>query len=185
MSARKKDPLRPLTEAERLHLEQLSRSRTAPAAEVRHAQMLLLVAQGKAYTQAARSSGYRNGDTAAALVARFNKEGLPAVTPRHGGGAKRVYGAAAEERILREYARTPDREVDGTAHWTLSTLQRTLRWAPDGLPQVSTFTLWQVLHKAAQSPQRERTWCETGTVVRKRKEGPVLVTDPDTDAKRG
>ena len=125
------------------------------------------------------------GDTVSALVARFNREGLAAVTPRHGGGAKKVYDQAAKERILREYARMPDREQDGTAHWTLSTLKKALRSAPDGLARVSTFTLWQVLREAGQSAQRDRSWCETGTVVRKRKDGAVVVTDPDTHAKRG
>ena len=185
MSARKKDPLRALTEFEETYLEKLSRSRTAPAGEVRRAKMLLVVARGLGYSQAAHATGVRCADTVCALVARFNREGLAAVTPRHGGGARKVYDQAAKERILREYERTPDREVDGTAHWTLSTLQKALRSAPDGLPRVSTFTLWQVLREARQSSQRDRSWCETGTVVRKRKDGPVVVTDPDTDAKRG
>jgi len=185
MSARKKDPLRALTEPEQVYLEKLTRSRAAPAGEVRRAKMVLGVASGLPYTQAAHLAGARCSDTVSALVARFNRDGLAAATPRHGGGAKKVYDQAAKERILREYERTPDREADGTAHWTLSTLQKALRSAPDGLPRVSTFTLWQVLREARQSLQRDRSWCETGTVVRKRKTGCVVVTDPDTDAKRG
>ena len=46
------------------------------------------------------------------------------------------------------------------------------------------FTILAVLHEAGLSWQRNRTWCETGTAVRKRKQGSVVVTDPDCDAKK-
>jgi hypothetical protein len=63
-------------------------------------------------------------------------------------------------------------------------LQHALRNAPDGLPKVSTFTILAVLHDAGYSWQRDRTWCETGTVARVRKDGPQQVTDPDGHAKK-
>ena len=53
----------------------------------------------------------------------------------------------------------------------MSTLQKALRSAPDGLPTVSTYTLWQVLHGAGYSHQLTRTWCPTGTALRRRKAG--------------
>jgi hypothetical protein len=65
------------------------------------------------------------------------------------------------------------------------TLQRALRRAPDGLPQVSTYTIWCVLTDAGWSWQRTRTWRPTGTSVRLRKRGRVLVHDRDADAKKG
>ena len=99
-----------------------------------------------------------------------------------------VYGPAERERILQEFQRTPDRARDGTATWSLTTLQRALHTAPDGLPAVSTFTILAVLHDAGLGPagarQHNRTWCETGQVVRMRKTGPVRVTDPDAEAKK-
>ena len=67
---------------------------------------------------------------------------------------------------------------------SLAILRRVLRAAPDGLPKVSTFTIWQVLHGAGYAFQRTRTWCPTGSAVRKRKAGTVTVTDPDADAKK-
>jgi hypothetical protein len=66
----------------------------------------------------------------------------------------------------------------------LNSLQRALRAAPDGLPHVSTYTIWQVLRGAGFSWQASRTWCETGKVKRKRKTGLVEVTDPDAEAKK-
>ena len=153
MSRRKKDPLRPLTDDERSSLTQLSRSRAAPAAQVARAKILLAVAAGDDYQQAARAAGRRSGDAVSHLVARFNAEGLAAASPRHGGGRPPVYDHAARERILAEVKRTPTPEADGTATWSLGTLRKALRAAPDGLPTVSTYTLWQVLHGAGYSYQ--------------------------------
>jgi hypothetical protein len=66
----------------------------------------------------------------------------------------------------------------------LSTLQRALRQAPDGLPDVSTYTIWVVLQEAGWSWQKNRSWCETGKVKRKRKGEVVEVNDPDATAKK-
>ena len=184
MSRRRVDPLRPLTEAERIGLERLSRSRSAPAAQVARAVALLAVAEGASYTAAARAAGRRSNDAVAHLVAQFNREGLRAIEPAHGGGPSVQYGVAERDRILTEWRRSPDRERDGTATWSLTTLQRALRRAPDGLPQVSTYTIWSVLHDAGVSWQRDRSWCETGRARRRRKRGEAVVVDPDAAAKK-
>lgn len=179
-----KDPLRRLTAAERRDLGRLRRSRTAPAAEVTRATLVLLVGDGSSYQDAARAVGRRSGDAVAHLVTRFNREGLAAVTPRHGGGRVPTYGTAARDRILREVTRAPTPDRDGTATWSLSILRRVLRSAPDGLPRVSTFTIWSTLRKAGYTYQRTRTWCPTGSAARRRKAGVVTVTDPDAGAKK-
>jgi transposase len=184
MSRRKKGPLRPLSDEERDALASLSRSRAAPAAEVARARMLLLVADGSDYQQAALAAGRKSGDAVSALVGRFNREGLAALRPRHGGGQRRVYDERARARILREAQRTPTPETDGTAAWSLSTLRKALRRASDGLPAISTYTIREVLHEAGYSFQRTRTWCPTGEALRKRKAGVVTVTDPDAAPKK-
>jgi transposase len=184
MSRRRKDPLRPLTDDERQELTRLSRCHTAPAVRVARAAMLLAVAGGSDYQQAARGAGRKSGDAVSHLVARFNRESLAALDPRHGGGHAPTYDAAATSRILREAARTPTPDADGTATWSLTLLRRVLRAAPDGLPTVSTFTIWHVLHAAGYTFQRTRTWCPTGSAVRRRKAGVATVTDPDAGAKK-
>jgi transposase len=184
MSRRRKDPLRELTDDQRRELTHLSRSRTAPAVRVARAVMLLAVAGGSDYQQAAHAAGRKSGDAVSHLVARFNREGMAALDPRHGGGHKPTYDAPAQDRILREAARTPTPDADGTGTWSLTILRRVLRAAPDGLPRVSTFTIWQVLPSAGYTFQRTRTWCPTGSAVRKRKAGVVTVTDPDAGAKK-
>ena len=186
MSRRQKDPLRPLSEAERTWLSRLSRSQSAPAAQVARARALLAVAEGQSYTRAAERVGRATGDTVARWVAGFNRDGLAAVVPRHGGGHRVRYGEAAQRRILAEVARAPERARDGTATWSLTTLRDALRRADDGLPGISTHTIGRTLHAAGFGWQEGRSWCETGVVLRKRKhDGVVAVADPDAAAKRG
>jgi transposase len=185
MSRRRKDPLRPLTPDERIALTRLSRSPSAPAAQVERARALLAIAEGASYTAAAHQVGRRHNETISAWVSRFNRDGLAAVQPRHGGGPRLCYGIDEQQRILAEMARAPQRDQDGAATWSLSLLQRALRKAPDGLPTVSTFTIWRTLHAAGRSWQKSRTWCETGVVMRQRKHvGAVRVSDPDATAKK-
>src|SRR6476620_11680416 len=162
MTRRRKDPLRPLTDDERRHLIRLRRSAAAPAVHVARAAMLLAVAGGSDYQAAARAAGRKSGDAVSRLVARFNRAGLAALDPRHGGGHPPAYDASARGRILREAARAPTPDADGASTWSLSLLRRALRAAPDGLPTVSTFTIWRVLHAAGYSYQQTRTWCPTG-----------------------
>jgi hypothetical protein len=176
--------LRELTSEEQNELEKLSRASSAPAAWVIRAKLLLAVADGVTYSEAAQGVGRKSGDAVSQLVERFNVEGLKAIEPRHGGGPAVLYGGRERERILAEARRAPDRERDGTAAWSLSTLQRALRQAEDGLPQISTYTIQSVLQEAGWSWQASRSWCETGQVIRKRKSGKVLVNDPDTEAKK-
>ena len=62
MSRQQKDPLRPLRDMERVSLVRLSRSASAPAAQVARARALLAVAEGLSYTAAAQLVG-RNCST--------------------------------------------------------------------------------------------------------------------------
>ncbi len=143
------------------------------------------MAEGKSYTEAAKAAGRRSGDAVSKLVSRFNREGVAALEPGHGGGRRTIYAAPERERILEEVRRKPEREKEGTATWSLSTLRRALRQAPDGLPEVSTYTIWKVLRESGFDWQRTRSWCETGRVKRKRKSGEVVeVIDPDAEAKK-
>jgi hypothetical protein len=172
-----------MSTAERGELERVSRTGSERADRVAHAKALLAIADGALFSDAARCAGRRSPRAVATLVAHFNECGLAALDRRHGGGPAIQY-SEQRERILREFHRAPDRERDGTATWSLSTLQRALRAAPDGLPGVSTQTILHTLWDAGFRWQQNRTWCQTGTVIRQRKAGPVEVTDPDTAPKK-
>ena len=137
MSRNPKNPLRPLLEEEHEQLMHWSRGQAISASQVARAKAVLAVANGHSYIGAAREAGRRLGDAVATLVGRFNAEGLAAVVPHHGGGHPRDYSSVERERILAEARRLPDREQEGTATWSLSTLQRALR--RQGLSHVSTW----------------------------------------------
>ena len=166
-------------------LRGVARAPSERADRVARATALLAVAEGTTFAAAARAAGRRAGDAVAKLVVRFNAEGVAALDPRHGGGPPVRSGPAEAARILREVHRPPERDADGTATWSLATLQRALRAAPDGLPTVSTFTILGVLHDAGLGWQENRTWCATGVVQRKRNAGVVEVVDPATAEERG
>jgi len=185
MARPQKEPLRALSESERAELDALARSRSAPADRIARAKQLRAVADGADLQQAVRQANRRSRQALARLIGRFNHEGMAAIEGHHGGGPARRYGPKEQERIRQEFARPPDRAKDGTATWSLTTLQRALRQAPDGLPTLRTYVILQVLHQAGYTWQQDRTWCNTGTVERKRKEGVVQVTDPDAYPKRG
>jgi transposase len=180
-----KTPLRALTATERTELERLARAGSERADRAARAKALLAVADGARFTDAARVAGRCAGDAVAHLVARFTRQGLAALETRHGGGPAVVYGPSERERILQEFRREPDREQDGTGTWSLTTLQRALRRAPDGLPTVSTYTILSTLWAAGYSWQQSRTWCHTGSALRKRKDGSVVrTTDPEATPKK-
>ena len=185
MARRQKEPLRAVTAVERAELGRIARAPSERADRVARARVLLAVADGRCFTAAARAGGRRSGDAVGRLVGRFNRTGLAAVDPRHGGGPARRYGPDQRERILREFRRAPDRERDGTATWSLTTLRRALRRAPDGLPTISTATLLGALWEAGYRWQRDRTWCHTGLARRRRKDGTVVtVVDPHATPKK-
>ena len=183
MPTPQREPLRRLSRAEQAALQRMVKSSSERVDQVRRATALLAVARGEAFILAARQAGLRSGTTVADLVARFNQRGLAAIRIAAGRGRKPTYTPEARARIVATAQRQPDRRTDGTATWSLTTLQRNLRQA--GLPQVGTTTIRRVLQDAGSSYQRTRTWCPTGTAQRKRKAGVVTVVDPATEQKRG
>lgn len=183
MGAPQKEPLRPLTTEEQTRLRGIARASSERVDHVRHAMALLAVAEGKPFGKAAREAGLRSATTVADLVGRFNRRGLAALAIAPGRGRKPTYDAAARARVVATAQRAPDRRTDGTATWSLTTLQRALRG--DTFPQLGATTIRRVLEEAGSSYQRTRTWCPTGTAQRKRKAGVVTVVDPRTEEKRG
>lgn len=183
MARVQEERLRALTDDERRALERLQRAGSARIDRVRRATALLAVAEGQPFVVAARRAGLRSGSTVAGLVGRFNRHGLGALRIGPGRGRKPTYDAAARGAIVATAQRQPDRKLDGTATWSLSTLEHSLR--REALPRIGATTIRRVLADAGSSYQKSRTWCPTGTAQRKRKAGVVTVTDPRTEGKRG
>ena len=183
MPTPQREPLRRLSRAERAALQRIAKSTSERVDQVRRAIALLAVAHTGVFIHAAREAGLHSGTTVADLVARFNQHGLAAVRIAHGRGRRPTYAPSARADIVATAQRSPNRRMDGTATWSLSTLQRTLRRG--SFPTLGTSTIRRVLQDAGSSYQRTRTWCPTGTAQRKRKAGVVTVIDPQTEEKRG
>jgi transposase len=183
MAAMQQERLRPLTIAEQGELKAIVKASSERVDRVQRATALLAVAGGETFSAAARAAGYRSPGAVTYLVRRFNRAGPGALGIASGRGRRPTYGAAARAQIVATAQRPPDRKADGTATWSLSTLERTVR--REGLPRVGATTIRRVLHDAGSAYQRTRTWCPTGTAQRKRKAGVVQVVDPQTEEKRG
>jgi transposase len=181
MPAVPKERLRKLTTAEEAALQRISQASSERVDHLRRARAVLAVTQGASFARAAHTAGLCSGTAVANLVARFNRRGLAALRIAPGRGRKPTYDPAARAQIVATAQQTPDRKADGTATWSLSTLQRRLR--QDGLPALGATTIRRVLADAGNSYQRRRTWCPTGTAQRKRKSGVVTVVDPQTEAR--
>jgi len=183
MGTPQKEQLRDLAETERAALRRIVQASSERVDRARRARALLTVAGGESFAAAAREAGLRSGTTVANLVARFNRQGLAALSIASGRGRKSTYDAGTRGRIVATAQTAPDRKMDGTATWSLSTLQKRLR--KEGLERIGTNTIKRVLEDAGSSYQKTRSWCPTGTALRVRKSGVVTVVDPETEQKRG
>ena len=178
-----REPLRPLTDAERQQLATLVRARSERVDVQQRAVALLAVAEGQSCEAAARRAGYAHGYSVSRLLQRVNARGLAALEIAPGRGRKPTYPASDRQRILDTLQEAPERVRDQSAAWSLSLLQRRLR--ASSLPQDSRDTAHQTLRQAGYSWQRTRSWCPTGTARRKRQGGVVTVTDPQAAVNRG
>lgn len=178
-----KEPLRPLNEQEQQALLRIAKATAERMDVIKRARALLAVANGQGFSQAAREAGFASGDTVCHLVARFNHQGLRALLVAPGRGRKPTYTQQQRSHILATLESEPRRNEDGSASWSLSLLQQRLREA--SLPRVGASTIRRTLQQTGYTYGRSRTWCQTGTVLRKRKAGVVHVHDPKTEEKKG
>ena len=109
--------------------------------------------------------------------------GLNAVRTKPSTGRGVTYNSDLRAQVLAEYRRAPDRDLDGTGTWSLTTLQRAVR-RRKGLEQISRDTISKILRDAGLTWQRDRTWCDTGISIRKGKHGQRVVVDVDAEAKK-
>lgn len=184
MAAHQKHPLRPLTAAEQTALERICRADSERRDVARRAAALLAVHAGHSFRAAARIAGFTTGASVAHIVQRFNQHGLAALGIAAGRGPKPRYDAAARSAIVALVRQPPDRQTDGTALWSLTTLQRRFRQHDPQFATLGRTTIHRVLRAAGYRSQRTRSWCPTGMAKRVRKEGVVLVSDPETEEKK-
>jgi transposase len=175
-------PLRAFTPSEEQELYRVAHATSERLDAVKRARALLSVQAGQPFTEAARETGYKSGDSISQLVERFNQRGLAALPIAPGRGRKPIYTDDQRARIIAEVQRQPDPKVDQTATWSLMLLRQALR--KKGLPHIAKETVRLVLQEAGYQFGKTLTWCLTGTAVRKRKAGQVHVEDPKAQEKK-
>lgn len=181
MGMPQKVPLRFLMPQEQEKIQRIVKATSERVDVVKRAKVLQAVAQGCSFTEAGRKAGMSR-EGVSQLVERFNKLGLTVLEIAKGRGSKPTYDAQVRARVVQEVQRQPDRVNDQTATWSLKLLQRALRGA--GLHFIGATTIGRILHEEGYSFQRDRTWCDTGTALRVRKDGVYRVHDPQTQRKK-
>jgi transposase len=181
MGAHAHIPLRPVSQTELQTLQRVAKASSERVDTVRRAKALLAVADGASFTQAGLRAGLSR-EGVSQLVERFNQRGLASLVIASGRGRKPTYADEARSQVVQTVQRQPDRLHDQTATWSLKLLQRTLRRG--GLPAIGATTIGRILHEEGFSLQRDRTWCQTGTAYRLRKDGVYRVRDPQTQEKK-
>jgi transposase len=182
MGKEQKHPLRALTPQEEQELQRIAKARSERLDVVKRARALLSVQAGLSFTDAAGKAEYKSGDSISQLVERFNRQGLEALLIAPGRGRKPTYTSEQRARIVAQVWREPDRKADQTATWSLMLLRQALRKTE--LPHVAKETIRVTLHEAGYAFGKTRTWCPTGTALRKRKAGIVTVQDPAATEKK-
>lgn len=151
MGVPQKEPLRALTEIEQQQRERLSKASSERVGVIRRANALLALAQGHTLTEAGKLAGISRL-AVAQLVERFHQRGMATVlTIGPGRGRKLTSDQEVRTHILRTVQRCPDRQVDGTATWSLKTLERTIR-RELGLPKLCAHTIHRVLRRTQATP---------------------------------
>jgi transposase len=132
-----------ITAEERDELEQMTRSRTLPAADIFRARLILMLADGEAY----RTIQARLETTAATISRwkdRFLKERIAGLTKiRHPGKRAFVITPALTAKVIDATRRQPK---DGSTHWSCRKLAQSL-----GISKDSVQRIWQ---RAELKPHR-------------------------------
>jgi hypothetical protein len=177
-----KHPLRAVSAQEEQEVRRLVKASSERLDVVRRATALLAVGGGQSFPEAAHQAGLKSGDGVGTLVKRFTEHGRAALSIAAGAGCKPTSTSEHQARISAQVQQPPDRREDGTATWSLTTLQQALR--KTDLPTIARETIRQVRIEAGDSFQRTRTWCRTGDALRTRKSGTVTTDDEHTPEKK-
>ncbi len=162
MGRRQKRPLRGLTDNERAELNRVAASPDDRVERIRRARVILAVAEGKSFTQAARTARMRSSSGVAAIVQRFHDRGLEALDTLPGAGRRPIYSAAEREMIMAEV----QSQIERMPFWSLSALQQALRQSSSAVPRVSAKTIGQLLREAGYAwDAASHGWVREGVQV--------------------
>src|SRR5260370_15796764 len=135
MAQPQQEPLRALSEQEEREMKRLASATSERVDVVRRGKVILAVASGQSFTEAAQEVGLKSADGVGKLVKRFNAHSLSALWIAAGAGRKPTYTSEQRARILVEVQREPERKEDQPATWSLMTRRKAV--PETGLPDVA------------------------------------------------
>ena len=118
--------IRPLTEEERIALEQLKRSQTAEARLVERAKMVLMYHDGQKPVEIATKLD-RTASTVYSRLKRFDAEGLAGLEDQPRGGRKPTYTESERGQMIALARTDPQKLGLPFGHWTLDRMVAYLR----------------------------------------------------------
>ena len=122
-----------LTTQERRALQGLARSRSAPAADVRRARLIMMLEQGLSWSAIGRQLPC-TPDYISRWKGRFDRERLGGLYARHRGRAPAEDAARLEARVLAWTRKAPS---DGSTHWSTRKLGKAL-----GISHMMVARIW-------------------------------------------
>jgi len=122
-----------LTTQERRALQGLARSRSAPAADVRRARLIMMLEQGLSWSAIGRQLPC-TPDYISRWKGRFDRERLGGLYARHRGRAPAEDAARLEARVLAWTRKAPN---DGSTHWSTRKLGKAL-----GISHMMVARIW-------------------------------------------
>lgn len=122
----KKIEIRPITEEERIELEQLKRSHTAEARLVEWARMVLMYHDGQKPVDIAAKLD-RTAETVYSRLKRFDVEGLSGLEDQPRGGRQPTYTATERGQMIALARTDPQKLGSPSGHWTLDRMVAYLR----------------------------------------------------------
>ena len=116
------EEMRPLLPSEHQELQRITQATSERVDTVRRAIALLSVVAGKSRT-AAGQEAHVSRQAVTQMVKHFNQRGLATLSIATGRGRQPTYTSQHQASIMAEVQRTPDRQADQTATWSLMTLR--------------------------------------------------------------
>ncbi len=164
--------LRPPTDVGWKVINKLAASLTAPAYQVRRAQLLRYLATGVSAPKAANLVGGLTAQSGRNVLKRFNQEGLKVLEYRPRSGRPPILSEQDRGRLVM-LAQSPPQESEkaakGACHWTLDSLLEAAR--KEGIA-IGRTRLWEVLNQEGMGWwRRSRSW--------------LVSDDPQLPEKRG
>ena len=170
MAQPQKHPLRPLTKQEQQEMQRIVKATSERVDVVRRARALLAVAAGSDLDPSGSSSRIQEQSEREPAGGALQPPWARRAAIAPGRGASDLRQPGAHPHPGRGAA---DARSSSGCHRHLVARHAGAGLRKSGLPQVGATTIRRVLHEARYSAQRTRTWCPTGTALRKRKAGMV------------